>query len=538
MSNVLPIPEVTYGEGFEVREAAGENAYVDFENKQFVVPFGNSPRESFIRAHENGHHITPNDWITVAAGIENRTLQALEDCRVNGYLRRIGIDTSPAPAVLSPPQVPFDSDLEACRSLVGMSGRWEEAETRSLVRMMPNGAKIESIADEVISRLANQSETPAFSETCEAARYLTDAIAEQKQEHNPGTDGASGNDSGEQQPGEGSGASGDESQDGQNALSEASGDPQESGEGNSPQDGSKESQNGSKGSEVPVERNPEDLLKPFKPGGGDAPLEKLPPLTEKERKMLEDASLERLNDLAGKASWQLGDPIPAEVKHPKLSKPMPRKRSLGKRPDETGDVPRYMHRYCSDGRIFSNQRMAREAVAILIDVSGSMQLRTEDIQTILDEVPASIIAMYSAKSNGKTGTITVLAHNGRMVDGSGEKLYWLISASGRQNICDVAAIEWLAARKERRKLWVSDALVTGKKNGEVKLLAPKWLRHIARLILKHRIVRVQHLGDLLKHRGQLLNPHVPVTYLPPKRGAGGYLRDRRTGEVSTDGSVK
>lgn len=536
--SVLPIPEVTYGEGYEVREAEGEHAYVDFVNREFVVPFGNSPRESFIRAHENGHHITPQNWIEVASNVENRTLQALEDCRVNGYLRRIGIDTSPPPAGQIAGLRPFESDIDACRSLVSVSGRFEETMCREEIRNMPNGAKIESTADDIIARLA-PGHSVEFSETIAAAGFLH-SIFEEKKTPDPG-DGAPGNDQGQGESGQGGQEGSQEGSQapvsGQDSPEDGSGDQDGLGssQGDGSQEGQQQGQDNGQGQQPTTARDGKEIIAPFEVGGGDAPLSKLPPLTAKERAELEEMNMERLDDLARQTF--LGDPIPAEVRHPKLSKPMPRKRALGKRPDETGSFPRYMHRFATDGRIFANQRMAKDAVAVLIDVSGSMQLRVENIQDILNEVPASIVAMYSARHADSHGSLTIIAHNGRII-GDNDDLYELMSKSGRQNLCDVGAIEWLAKRKEQRKLWVSDGLVTGKHKDSVALLKPKWLRRIARLMKAKGIVRVHSLEDLKKFRGQLMDVKAPVTYLPPKRLQGGKLVSRTTGREVYGGDVK
>ena len=119
---------------------------------------------------------------------------------------------------------------------------------------------------------------------------------------------------------------------------------------------------------------------------------------------------------------------------------------------EEGCNPRNIHRLLTDGRVF---RFKRKAVggSILVDGSGSMQLRPEDVAKILEASPGCTVAIYSG--NTYDGVLRVLAHKGRVVEDK-----WVAAPAGNANVVDYPSLQWLA-KQSKPRLWVCDGQVTG-----------------------------------------------------------------------------
>ena len=125
------------------------------------------------------------------------------------------------------------------------------------------------------------------------------------------------------------------------------------------------------------------------------------------------------------------------------------------RAHDSGSVPRFMHRYNIDGRIFGRRRKAPGGT-VLVDASGSMSLSMEDIEKIITAAPCATVAMYSGR--GDTGSITVIARGGHRAD---VKAIERVRAQvGGGNIIDGPALTWLGKQAEPR-LWVCDGYITG-----------------------------------------------------------------------------
>lgn len=164
---------------------------------------------------------------------------------------------------------------------------------------------------------------------------------------------------------------------------------------------------------------------------------------------------------------------------------------------ESGRVPRYMHRYMSDGRIFSQKKRKRGGIALLIDASGSMPLSTDDIDNILNKVPASIIACYSG--DHASGKLRVLAKDGRRV-----KADLVGSGAGGYNVVDLPALQWLSRQPNTGKYWLSDGGVTGVGDAcEV----GNW-KAVDELLVANNIYQVASVDWLLKviFEGEALQP--------------------------------
>lgn len=125
------------------------------------------------------------------------------------------------------------------------------------------------------------------------------------------------------------------------------------------------------------------------------------------------------------------------------------------RAHDAGSVPRFMHRYSIDGRIFGRRRKAPGGT-VLVDASGSMALSMEDIEKIITAAPCATVAMYSGRKD--KGSITVIARGGHRADI--KAIERVRKQIGGGNIIDGPALEWLGKQAEPR-IWVCDGYVTG-----------------------------------------------------------------------------
>jgi hypothetical protein len=115
---------------------------------------------------------------------------------------------------------------------------------------------------------------------------------------------------------------------------------------------------------------------------------------------------------------------------------------------------------------------------VLIDTSGSMHLRPEDVDRLVDASRgAAVVAIYSGRE--REGELRIVARGGRRAAAEDLKPY------GGGNVVDLPALEWLARQAEPR-LWISDGGVTG----EMDRGSREIRRRCARVVRQGRIERV------------------------------------------------
>tara|TARA_R110000824_G_scaffold43673_3_gene127466 strand:+ start:604 stop:2025 length:1422 start_codon:yes stop_codon:yes gene_type:complete len=157
------------------------------------------------------------------------------------------------------------------------------------------------------------------------------------------------------------------------------------------------------------------------------------------------------------------------------------------RPMEYGYNPKYIHRWCTDKKIFKQKRNVLGGT-ILIDASGSMDFTGEDILEIMSLLPAVTIAMYNGM--GTSGTLRVIAKKGMRVT-ENELEDW----SGYGNVVDGPALEWLTSMPERR-IWVSDMKVFG---GYGDISGFNLITDIYRLCTSNRIINLKDIDEVKEH---------------------------------------
>lgn len=161
------------------------------------------------------------------------------------------------------------------------------------------------------------------------------------------------------------------------------------------------------------------------------------------------------------------------------------------RPQEYGYNPKYIHRYCVDKKIFKQKQHVLGGT-ILIDASGSMDFSGQDILEIMQILPAVTIAMYNGSHD--TGDLRIIAKNGMRVDEN-----YLDKHSGRGNVIDGPALQWLASMPERR-IWVSDMQVFGA-SGDTS--GANLMRDVLNTCTRNKIINLKNVNEVKEHAYKL-----------------------------------
>lgn len=166
-------------------------------------------------------------------------------------------------------------------------------------------------------------------------------------------------------------------------------------------------------------------------------------------------------------------------KNPLLNRNVWRK----KKRSDTGYILKRPERIITDMQCFDINRRAPFKGTILIDCSGSMALRPEDIEKLVIAGCGCTIAGYSG--NRQSGKLEILSMNGNMVN----KIPRFMGG----NIIDFPALLWLS-KQRHNKLWVSDGRVTGIFDRYDKVIEKQCFN----LVKKHNISNVRNITDAIK----------------------------------------
>jgi hypothetical protein len=172
-------------------------------------------------------------------------------------------------------------------------------------------------------------------------------------------------------------------------------------------------------------------------------------------------------------------------------------RKAGFRAEDTGSYLRCPHRLLADGRVFANKRKHRGG-SVLVDFSGSMNLKETEVERILANAPTTVIAVYSA--DREKGILRILARDGRRVTGD-----FVRRPAGSCNVIDGPALDWLTRQPEPR-YWLSDGLVTGV--GDVS--ATGNTQYSLKVMHEAKITRVKTTADLfaaIRKTGKAVRPN-------------------------------
>ena len=129
------------------------------------------------------------------------------------------------------------------------------------------------------------------------------------------------------------------------------------------------------------------------------------------------------------------------------------RRSQRHRPLDEGILPARMYRMTIDQRVFTRRHGLRGGT-ILLDRSGSMCVKADDLKKLVLEFPRVTVADYGG--HNREGNLRLLIRHGRRVSDT----TLARPPAGSFNVIDVPALEWLG-RQSAPRVWISDGGVTG-----------------------------------------------------------------------------
>ena len=142
-----------------------------------------------------------------------------------------------------------------------------------------------------------------------------------------------------------------------------------------------------------------------------------------------------------------------KIQRPKMSVRPRKEGSLRTMHLDRGGQLRDVHRATLDGRVFRRKLKGKGKPfgAILLDLSGSMSVSSEQIERALEICPQAVIAGYSGNYDGN---LVIFAEKGRMCSPQETKEALRRWGDGGNSI-DLPVLEWLA-KQRGPKVWVSD----------------------------------------------------------------------------------
>lgn len=488
---VYPVPELVTGEEFDIREGTGSVEMGVSDRRRVIrVPLDDTGAARHVRAHETAHaRYSPSDP-RMPASIPNMAIQRAEDMRMNYYCRKHGLDEAMDAPLLEDEEMQYQlvtRPLAFRDKLAAVSAACSAYQTGDWPLVIAAiRATDPTLADSVepfIPTLWDSLDTgePTWDDAISVARKVVEFCntppderdGEPDSESESGGKSDSDSDSSDESP---------ESGDSSDSESSEPSDPTDS----EPSEGTREVDLSSDPMDKTIDSQFEKMAEEDKQRTGD-------PVEDSVRDML-DIMDEVFGHERGNAKV-----MPVKIAKRPLTQRLGASKLKGRHKiaADTGRVPRYMGRYCSDRTIFEGTGKRKGGGAILIDCSGSMHLSNSDIDRILDECPAGIIATYAGDrraDGGELGELWIIAANGKRAS-STEAL----SPNGYGNMVDYPSLQWLA-KQRGDKYWINDGYVSG--SGDVHRMN---IAHLcAQVCRKARIARytsVDALIDALKGGG-------------------------------------
>lgn len=439
-----PLPELLDGDDWEVRNSGDcKKAYVDFKKKEFVVPFMYGPSGELVRAHEAMHvKISPHKHSFKEADFT--TYQSVEDTRVNQGLRLAGIPTDRGRVYKEAElqkvfaDLKFQTPLRLGEAFFATKGLAEEGDIREIIEALnPDRPEVLEICEDLHSKYFTSNESEGYLTTEEEVNKCVEELKKR--------------------------------------MEKISTEPE------------KARDQANKG--TPSDKKGKNLTQAWVPGQTDKTsfedTMELDLITDEEAREMEDALPRRY-----KGNYYGENAIPGkmDIEHPKFDSFIKFKKVKGvkKIASDEGVIPSRMYRYATDMRVFSSSGRRRTSSAVLVDVSGSMGLSSGDIAEIVRLSPGGIVAIYSGKR--KEGTLRIVAEKNRFYS----KVNY---GMGGANVVDHPAIQWLAARPEKKKIWICDGQVTGENDSNLDDL---YIRKMVKLIQSAKIIRIGDVRSLVK----------------------------------------
>lgn len=186
---------------------------------------------------------------------------------------------------------------------------------------------------------------------------------------------------------------------------------------------------------------------------------------------------------------------PMQIDNPNLDQPRKSKIKRKNKAMQIGTSIGRIDRLSVDQKIFNRKMRVQGFIGtVLIDVSGSMEWKLDDLQFAIENSPGATIATYSGKYT--KGNLTIVGKGGRMA-----RQQAIYDAQWGNNLVDKPALEWLAKQKGPR-IWVSDGGVHPLKQGST-LSAQQDCAEVVCQNQIHQILSFKDLQVYLSEKGFL-----------------------------------
>jgi hypothetical protein len=130
-------------------------------------------------------------------------------------------------------------------------------------------------------------------------------------------------------------------------------------------------------------------------------------------------------------------------------------------------------------RVFG-QKVKVKGGIVVVDISGSMSLSQQDVESIVEAAPAAVIMAYSYCQED--------APNAWIFANRGWRVRKIPEVGHRGNGVDGPALTWAIRHRKfgEQIVWITDGQVTSKSDGQ----NPEIIKQCAQLVKKHRIIMV------------------------------------------------
>ena len=517
-----PFPEIVHDGEWSIEPvpqylSAGKG-FVSLEHRTMIVPLGDDPKAARIRAHEMGHAAwTPiNALEEIPKGMKEAYVQAAEDMRIHGKLKRVGIDLSQKlwkEWHYRPGGWKEETPAEAVQEMIAYYNTGDAEGARFAMKKREDYKQISKAVERARRRLCKEG--ASFEDTLAVARELQeefDPKAPPIKEDEKGK--PEDNPKGKQDGGTSGGGGGGGDQEQQEQKPPEKKEPPEK-----PEDKPKDE-------EVPEVEEAEPLPKAAPPPEpkydydkeewkqGYEPYE----AEQDQQKQTGDADIGNARpnwaDGGNMAQVMYGEDVLMEraehweeqtdkqrkpdnyiddegrwgrmkiVRHPFVKKLPNHIRGKRKRATDEGAIPRQMHRLYVDQQVF--QRTVRIATgSVLLDTSGSMSLTLEEVEQMMEMMPAGIVATY--RGHHTVGHLNIVAEGGQRVSRE-----HLIPQQEGGNCIDGPALRWLA-EQDAPRFWISDGYVVGINETQSR----EHQFECVAIMRRHQIVRIGDASTLL-----------------------------------------
>lgn len=423
---------------------------------QFLVPTGSDPVSLAVRCHEYGHlaleaqgRVSMAQLEPVVKASDNLIAQSIFDVLVNAHLVKNGLDEElanlPFPNYCNIKEIDYTTYLRALG--IVSNRKYPQVLTRE------DKEALAGYRQEIVSLLDKSGVSLGLLSPLKQGLIDTDALVDiakrLKEQFGTAPPSPEGEGEGDR---EGDGESGEE---GESSGESSEGDSESSGE---PKESTKESKSESKASKKTPLR-PKPIPKAIKSMmAGKRPEY----ITRVKKSSVPKGGEVKYTPMygdpfeIGQANGERGQWGKMQIDFHKLDKVVlcQEKRARKARPGFVGAL-RYPMRAllpAYDGSAFGQKKRSAGGT-MLVDLSGSMSISPEQIQTLVRKAPHVKIAMYCSPGRD-SGSLVILAQRGRQVEN--------IEATrvGGANVVDGPALEWLSKQATPR-IWISDGQVTG-----------------------------------------------------------------------------